>query len=158
VVRGWLANEGSVDGARCFPPALSDSGSKETFNRSVQHLRSLNLRFKERDDCPDPVSKDLPDLGHVFILHLDPIENEFYRILPNLFLLNHTVDNDTPDWNPEFMKPIDETRDDGDWKAFRQCHEEEGCKGFVGQQCLRMGHPVLEPQEVVQEGILLFLF
>jgi len=46
-------------------------------DHAVDHLGAFYFSFEERYHGPYPVAEDLPDLFHVFILHLDPVENKF---------------------------------------------------------------------------------
>src|SRR4030043_1815167 len=115
---------------------LTRLGCKKMFNHSIQHLGSLYLRFEKRNNRPHPVSKNLPNLRHMFILHLDSVEDEFRSIFPNLILLNQSIDHHTTNGNSKFMEPIDETCDVSDGKTFWKSYKEEGGKGFVGQEVL----------------------
>src|SRR5512135_2615949 len=135
-----------------------ESGHKKMTNRSIEHLRPLHLCFKKGNNRPYPVTKYLPDLSHMFILHLDSVANEFGSIFSHLILLDDSVDNHTANGDTKFVEPVDKAGDDGDRQAFGESDKKESGEGFVGQEVLRMGHSVLEAQEVVQEGILFFFF
>src|SRR4030043_585985 len=114
------------------------------FDQSIQHFCSLHLCFEEGHNRPHPISKYLPDLFHMFILHLNPVEDELHGIFSDLILLNHPIDHNTPYGNPKFMEPIDESRDDSNGKAFRQGDKKEGCEGIIGQELFNMSHPILK--------------
>ena len=106
----------------------NDTGSagKKMINGPVQHFRALDLRFKEGHDGPDPIPEDIPNLTHMLVLHLNPVEHKLHRILPHLLLLNHPVHNDPAYGNPELVEPVDESGDHSDRKAFGQGNEKEG--------------------------------
>ncbi len=59
---------------------------KKVVRKPRQHLCPLYFRLEERQDSPHPVSKNLPDLRHMFILHLHTIAYKLYGIRTHLDL------------------------------------------------------------------------
>jgi len=65
-------------------------------NQSIQHLRPFTSVSKRGTMALTPSPKIFPDFFHVFILHLDSITDEFYRVGSDLALLDQAIDDDTP--------------------------------------------------------------
>jgi len=87
----------------------------------------------------------------MLFLHLDPVLDKLNCVCPGLFLLNQSVDNNAPYGDPEFVEPVDESRNNGDGEALRQGNKEEGGERLILQEICRFGHPVLEGKQVIQE-------
>ena len=91
--------------------------------KTLFHMASISKPFvataimqlveQGKIDLEAPVTEYLPDFLHMFILHLDPVEDELRSIFAHLTFLNHTIDNHASYRNSKFMEPIDETGDDG---------------------------------------------
>ena len=64
------------------------SWNEKVLDRPVQHLGSLDLGLKERDNRSHPVSEDLPDFFHVFVLHLYSVEDKLDSVFSNLVFLD----------------------------------------------------------------------
>jgi len=62
--------------------------NEKVLNCPVQHLGSLDLGLKERNNRSHPVSEDLPDFFHVFVLHLNPVQDEIDGVFSNLVFLD----------------------------------------------------------------------
>ena len=62
--------------------------NEKVLDRPVQHLGSLDLGLKERNNRSHPVSEDLPDFFHVFVLHLNPVQDEIDGVFSNLVFLD----------------------------------------------------------------------
>ena len=113
-------------------------------DRSIEHLCPLHFRFKKGNDRSHPVSEYLPDLFHMFVLHLDAVTDELGGISSHLVLLDDSIDDHPAYGNSKLMKPIDEAGDDSNRKAFRKRDKKESGEGFIGQEVFRMSHPILE--------------
>ena len=137
--------------------ALLSLGDEEVVDRPVEHFRTFDLRLEERQDRPDAVAEDLPDLLHVLLLHLYPVLDEFDRVRAGLLLLDQTVDDDAPHGDPEFVEPVDEAGDDGDGEALRERDEKECRQRLVLEELRCLPHPILEGQKIVHERIRLLL-
>jgi len=126
------------------------SCNKNLVHQPLEHGSSFDFSFEKRSHGPHLVSKNFGDLGHMFFLHPDTIQDEVGGIFSHLILLNHSVHNDPPNRNPKLEEPLDEPRDDGNGKAFGEGDEEKGREGIVGEKVLGVSHAILEAQKVIQ--------